>query len=314
MKIVFFGSSHFAVPALEVLIKSHSKVCSVVTQPDKKKGRHLHLASTDVKSVASQVGLEVFQPENVNAPDSVEYLKKLSADLFVVVAYGQILSQAILDLPKIFSINIHASLLPKYRGAAPINWAIINGEKSTGLTIIKLVRKMDAGPMLLQKEIPISENDDSVILEDKLHKLGAELLIDAFKEIKKKTYRLTEQDEKKVVMAPKLKKSDGAIDWSKPAVQIHSLVKGCLPWPGAFTHYKGKLLKIYKTEMGTRVNGLTGYQPGEVSSIHKDGLEVMTGDGPLLIRELQLEAGNRMMAKEFVQGHKIKSGERLLKK
>ena len=312
MKIIFFGSAHFAIPALEALIKSPYEVCAVVTQPDKNKGRHLHLASTDVKAVANQSGLKVFQPESVNSPDAIKYLKSLSADLFVVVAYGQILSQAVLDIPKIFAINIHASLLPKYRGAAPINWAIINGEKSTGVTIIKLIRKMDAGPMLIQKEITIAEADDSVILEDKLRKLGAELLIPALKGIENKTYKLTEQDEEKVVMAPKLKKNDGEIDWSKPAIRIHNLVKGCLPWPGAFTHYKGKLLKIYKTEVGPQIGEVMGSQPGEILSIHKDGLEVIAGDRPILIKELQLEGGNRMEAGEFIHGHKIKPGDRLV--
>ena len=184
MRIVFFGSSHFAVPSLEALIKSRYEVCCVVTQPDKKKGRHLHLGATDVKATAKAAGLTVFQPEKINSPEALDYLKSFGADLFVIAAYGQILSQEVLDIPKIFPINIHASLLPKYRGAAPINWAIIKGEKVTGVTIIKVVRKMDAGPVLLQKEAPININDDAIILEDKLRTLGVELLIEALKEIK----------------------------------------------------------------------------------------------------------------------------------
>lgn len=314
MKIVFFGSSHFAVPALEALIKSPYPVCCVVTQPDKKKGRHLRLAATDVKEVAGKAGLGVFQPASVNSPESIKYLQSLSADIFVVVAYGQILARDVLDIAKIFAINIHASLLPKYRGAAPINWAIINGEKYTGVSVIKLIRKMDAGPLILQKEIPVAESDDSVIIEDKLRKLGAELLGEALKQIKEKSYKLTDQDEKKVIMAPKLKKSDGQIDWQNPATRIHNLVKGCLPWPGAFTHYKGKLLKIYKTDIARQIGELTGSLPGEIVSIHKQGLEVMAGDSPVLIKELQLEGGHRMSAKEFIHGHKIKPGERLIKK
>ena len=314
MKIVFFGSSHFAVPALEALIKSQYEICSVVTQPDKKKGRHLHLGSTDVKALAKQAGLKIFQPESVNYPDSIEHLKSLSADLFVVVAYGQILSQAVLDIPKIFPINIHASLLPKYRGAAPINWAIINGEKSSGVTIIKLIRKMDAGPIITQREIPVNDSDDSVALEDELRKLGAELLIEALQKIKNGDYKLIDQDEKKAVMAPKLKKNDGSIDWDKPAISIHDLVRGCLPWPGAFTYYKGKILKLYKTEVIPLISGLAGLRPGEILRCHKDGFEVMTGSGALLIKELQLEGGQRMPSAEFVHGHKIKPGDRLGKK
>lgn len=313
MKIVFFGSSHFAVPALEALIKSRYQVCCVVTQPDRKKGRHLHLGSTDVKGLAKQADLQVFQPESVNSSGSVKYLKSLSAELFVVVAYGQILSHDLLGIPAIMAINIHASLLPKYRGAAPINWALINGEGSTGVTIIKLVRKMDAGPMIMQKEVPVNDKDDSVALEDGLRKLGAESLLEAIEKIKNKDYNLIEQDEGKVVMAPKLKKCDGSIDWSKPAKQIHNLVRGCLPWPGAFTHYKEKILKIYKTEVIPETSGLSGFQPGEVLSCGRDCLEIMSGDTPLLLKELQLEGGHRMSAAEFIHGHKICPGYRFKK-
>ena len=246
MKIIFFGSSHFAVPSLEALIKSRYEVVCVVTQPDKKKGRHLHLGITNVKATAKAAGLTVFQPEKINSLEALEYLKSFSADLFVIVAYGQILSQEILDIPKIFPINIHASLLPKYRGAAPINWAIIKGEKVTGVTIIKVTKKMDSGPVILQKEAPINKTDDAMILEDKLRMLGVELLTEALKEIKNKTFKLTEQDEFKVIMAPKLKKADGCINWDIPADEIYNLIRGCLPWPGAYTYYKGKLLKIFK--------------------------------------------------------------------
>ena len=246
MKIVFFGSSHFAVPALEALTKGAQEVCCVVTQPDKKKGRHLHLAGTDVLATAKAAGLKTFQPENINSPESLDYLKNLSADIFVIVAYGQILSQAVLDIPRIFPINIHASLLPKYRGAAPINWAVINGEKNTGVSMIKVTRKMDAGPIIAQKELSIDIADDSVILEDKLRALGVELLVEGLKDIKNEVFKLVEQDEKRVVMAPKMKKINGYIDWELSAPEIYNLVRGCLPWPGAFTYYKGKLLKIFK--------------------------------------------------------------------
>jgi len=313
MRIVFFGSSHFAVPALEALIKSRQEICAVVTQPDRKKGRHLRLGQTDVKAVAKTAGLDIFQPEDVNSPASLKYLKARGADIFVVVAYGQILSQEVLDIPRIFSLNIHASLLPKYRGAAPVNWAVISGERSTGVTIIRLIRKMDAGPMLAQKAIPIVKNDDSMVLEEKLRKLGAELLVSSLKEIKEKSYKLTDQDENRSIMAPKLKKSDGEIDWDKPVIQIYNLVKGCLPWPSAFTHYKNKLLKIYRAEISPQAGGLTG-SSGEVLSIHKDWLEVMAGDGSILIKELQLEGGKRMPAGEFIHGHKIKAGDRFGKK
>lgn len=313
MKTVFFGSSHFAVPCLEALIKSPYEICAVVTQPDKKKGRHLHLAPTDVKAVAKQAGLQVFQPESVNSPEALKYLKNLSADLFAVVAYGQILSQAVLDLPKIFSVNIHASLLPKYRGAAPINRAILNGEKNTGITIIQLTRKMDAGPILMQKEIPITDRDDSMTLEDELRRVGAELLMDALKEIESRTFKLVPQNEKQVIMAPKLKKEDGYIDWERGADEIYNQVRGCLPWPGAFTYYKGKLLKIYKAKPGRDLLIQDDFGSGRVVS-SKNEVVVQTGRGVLVIEGLQLEAGKRMSAKDFVHGHKIRTGDILGKK
>ncbi|MFA5345491.1 MAG: methionyl-tRNA formyltransferase [Candidatus Omnitrophota bacterium] len=310
MKIVFFGSAHFAVPSLEVLIKSPYEICAVVTQPDKKKGRHLHLGQTDVKALADKAGLKVFQPENVNSGGSIKYLKGLSADIFVIVAYGQILSQEALDLAKIFPINIHASLLPRYRGAAPINWAVINGEKSTGITIIQVTRKMDAGPILMQEKIPVSQGDDSVILEDRLRKLGAELLLDALGEIENKTFKLILQDEKQAVMAPKLRKEDGYIDWSLPAYKIYNKVRGCLPWPAAFTRYKDKLLKIYKLEIGSVPVGFSGARPGEILNATKEGLAVKAGDGYLVIKDLQLEGRRRMPALDFTAGHKVRPGER----
>jgi len=311
MKIVFFGSSHFAVPSLEVLIKSRYEVVCVVTQPDKKKGRHLHLGVTDVKATAKSAGLNVFQPDKINSPEALNYLNGLSADLFIIVAYGQILSQEILDIPKIFSINIHASLLPKYRGAAPINWAIIRDEKITGITIIKVIRKMDSGPLILQKEMPISKTDNSMILEDKLRLLGAELLIEALKKIENKTFKLAQQDENKVIMAPKLRKADGYINWGAQADEIHNLVRGCLPWPGAYTYYKGKLLKVFKARAAKPESTQNCFEQGRVAQITSDKNEiaVVTASGNLVIEELQLEGGRRMSAKEFVHGHKIKAGE-----
>lgn len=308
MKIIFLGSAHFATPALDVLIKAEHKIVCVVTQPDKKKGRHLHLGVTDVKAMALQAGLKVFQPEDINSASSVELLKSLNADLFVIVAYGQILSQEVLEIPKIFPLNIHASLLPKYRGAAPINWAIIRGEKALGVTIMQVIRKMDSGAIIMQKEIAIHENDDAVLLESKLRDLGAELLLKAIQAIKNKDYELTPQDEKRVSFAPKLKKSDGLIDWSRPALEICNLIRGALPWPGAFTHYQGKLLKIYKAKIVTSL----GVKPqfGRIADISREGIAVITGKDLLVIQELQAEGKRRMKAEEFIAGHKICPGEK----
>lgn len=311
MKIVFFGSSHFATPALGALIKADEMVCCVVTQPDKKKGRHLHLGVTDVKALATQAKLKVFQPEDINCLASVEFLKNLNADLFIIVAYGQILTREILDLPKVFPLNIHASLLPKCRGAAPINWAIIQGEKTTGITIMQVVAKMDSGPMMAQQEITINDRDDAVTLENKLRDLGARLLLESLDAIKKRSYKLIPQDEQKVTLAPKLKKSDGCIDWHKSAPEISNLIRGALPWPGAFTHYQGKLLKIYKAKIiSPQVRKSASPQVGQVLNISKAGIIVATGKDTLVIEDLQIEGKRRMKAEEFISGHRISPGDR----
>jgi methionyl-tRNA formyltransferase len=308
MKIVFFGSAHFAVPALQALIKSRHEVVCVVTQPDKKRGRHLHLSGTDVKGTALSAGLKIFQPENIKARASADFLKKMDADLFVIVAYGQIFSQEVLDIPKIMPINIHASLLPRYRGAAPINWAVINADKKTGVSIMYVDLKMDSGPVILQKEIRIEENDTSVSLEEKLRNLGAKLLMEALEIIDNRNYRLIEQDEDKVMLAPKLKKEDGLIDWDSPASSIHNQVRGVLPWPGAFTFFRGKMLKVFET---ARLPVFPNHKPfpGEVIRADKNGIVVACGRGFLNIRELQLEAGRRMPAQNFIIGHKLKVGD-----
>lgn len=308
MKIVFFGSSHFAVPALKVLIKNGHELVCVVTQPDKKKGRHLRLTSTDVKSIAMDAKLKIFQPEDIKAKESLNFLKKLGADLFVIIAYGQIFSQEALEIPTIIPINIHASLLPRYRGAAPINWAIINGDKKSGLTVMYVTRKMDAGPVMLQKEIKIEEQDTSVTLEEKLSQAAPGILMEALKLIDSRNYRLAEQDEESSVLAPKLTKQDGLIDWNNPAAAIHNQIRGVLPWPSAFTSYRRKLLKVFQA------NPLPVFPahkpvPGEVVRADKHGIVVACGRGFLEIKELQLEAGRRMPAESFVIGHKLAAGE-----
>ena len=306
MKIIFFGSAHFAIPALEGLIENKHKILCVVTQPDKKKGRHLHLGVTDVKALALKAKLKVFQPENINTAASVKFLNSLNADLFVIVAYGQLLSREVLDIPRAFPINIHASLLPRYRGAAPINWAVIRGDKVTGVTIMQVTRKMDSGSIIMQKELSIGEDDDAVSLESKLRDIGAQLLLKAIPVIKSKGHKLTVQDERKVVYAPKLKKSDGLIDWHKPALEINNLIRGTLPWPGAFTHYKGKLLKIYKANVVDSIDcNLSIHKAGEVIDVSKGRLYVNTGKGVLSIQELQIEGKRRMKVEEFIAGHKI---------
>jgi methionyl-tRNA formyltransferase len=309
MKIVFLGSSHFGLPALEALLKGGAKISCVVTQPDTHSGRGLPVTRTVIKDFALDSRLEIYQPESINAPESLDFLKQLKPDLFVVIAYGQLLSCDVLDIPGCMAINLHASLLPKYRGAAPINWALINGEKETGVTVMKVIRTMDAGPVILQKSLAIAPDDNYLTLEAKLSCAGAGLLCDAVSLIGSGVHTLTEQDQALVSFAPKLKKENGRIDWNAPAEYIHNLVRGCLVWPGAFTHYQGSLLKIYATRVAVGNAPGQDHQPGRIISIAKEGITVACGRDALFIEELQMESKRRMKAAEFIAGHKISIGE-----
>jgi len=310
MKIVFFGSAEFAVPSLKALLDEGYPVSCVVTQPDRKKGRGLHTQPTPIKLLAQKQGLEIYQPQNFNLPAALNFLKEQGADLFVVIAYGHILSKEVLASAKLFSLNVHASLLPKYRGAAPINWALIKGERASGVTVIKMSEIMDAGQIIDQEKIEIDQKDNALVLEEKLAHLAASLLIKSIRAIENKSYQLVQQDTAAVSFAPKLKKQDGLIRWEKPAVEIYDLIRGCLGWPGAFTYYQGKLLKIYVA----KVTGLPGHQvtgPGEIAEVSKEGLLVATGKDFLRINELQLEGKRRMSSEEFIAGHKINTGVKL---
>jgi len=267
------------------------------------------LGGTAIKMVAEESNLKIYQPERINTSQAISLLEDLRPDLFVVIAYGQILSSAILSIPKVFSINLHASLLPKYRGAAPINWAIIKGEKITGITIIKMAKKMDAGPIIVQKEIEISNDDTAVTLEDKLSGMTAQLLLAVLSSIEDKNYNLLPQDEDNISFAPKLKKEDGGIDWNKSAQDIYNLIRGCVSWPGAFTYYNGKLLKIYKARVSSQVRKFASSNPGEILEASKEGIVVFTGKGNIIIEELQTEGKRRMRVEELIAGHKILPGE-----
>ena len=308
MKIVFFGTSEFAVSSLKKLAETKHHLLLVVTQPDRKKGRHLHLNQSPVKIEAGKLEIPIYQPENASRPEPVGLLRKQRADLFVVVAFGQILGSQLLRLPLFYSINLHASLLPKYRGAAPASWAIIRGEKESGVSIIKLTEKMDAGDVILSKKSKISPDDTGLTLNKKLSGLGAELLLEAVDLIEKRKAKFARQDEKLLSYAPKLKKGDGLIDWKRPAVELHNLVRGLIPWPTAFTYWKGKLIKIYKTGIDKRD---FEYSAGQIASLDEAGIIVKTGKESLIIKELQLEGGKRLDPGAFLRGHKMKVGDRL---
>ncbi|MFH1413897.1 MAG: methionyl-tRNA formyltransferase [Candidatus Omnitrophota bacterium] len=313
MKIIFFGSSQFAAVSLKALASCRQEISCVVTQPDRAKGRGLHLESTPVKSTAEQCKLEVLQFKDINSLESATILKEKDADLFVVVSFGQILSGEILSIPKIFSINAHASILPSYRGAAPINWAIIKGEAKTGITIIKMVEKMDAGSIIAKEELAIDAEDTNITLENKLSPLAAGLLVKCIKNIEKKEIKLSEQDLSKVSFAPKLKKEDGLINWGKPAVVISNLVRGTIGWPGAFTYHNGKALKIYKIRIKEGSAGIN-IHPGEILEVARKGIVVAAAEDQIIIEELQIEGKRVMKAEEFISGHKISVGDRLGKK
>lgn len=311
MNIVFFGSAEFSVPSLEALLKSGHTVSCVVTQPDRRQGRGLQFAPTPVKTQALLCGLKVYQPERINTQDSLKFLLETKADLFVVIAYGQILSSRVLSVPLVFCLNVHASLLPLYRGAAPINWAIINGEKVTGITTIKMVREMDAGPVILQRQVEIAEEDTVLTLEQKLAQQTAQVLLESIKAIEAKQFGLIPQDESRVSFAPRLKKEDGLIDWHKKSTDICNLVKGCLDWPVAFTYYKGKRLKIYAAKCQEQKAYPDPASPGEIIDVSSEAIRLATGQGVLLIEKVQLEARRVMTAREFLAGHKITPGEKL---
>jgi len=299
MKIVFFGSSEFAVPSLKMLLGSQHRVSTVVTQPDRKKGRNLKTQPTPLKNALTSKDIPIHQPETIKNAATVKYLKSLSADLFVVVAFGQILPEEILSIPKFYSINLHASLLPKYRGAAPINWAVIKGEAKTGLSIIRMTEKMDAGDIILQRKVPIESEDTSDTLQHKLAELGGVLLLDAVRFIEMDKITFKRQSQRAVTFAPKLKKEDGAIDWQKNAKEIHNQIRGLLPWPGAFTFLDKKMLKIWKSET---LNASQKPEPGKITDIRNDGFIVGCGKNYLIIKEVQIEGKKRMSAVDFVRG------------
>ncbi len=309
MKIVFFGTSDFAVSTLKALFSSKHKILGVVTAVDKAKGRGLKFSFSPVKAFAQKKDSSLIQPANLQDAQFIQSLKNVQADLFVVCAYGKILTKEVLQIPRKYAINLHTSLLPKYRGAAPINWAIIRGEKETGVTIFKMNEYMDRGEIILQKKIDISGSDTAVSLAEKLSKVGAEALLKALDLIEQGRATFTLQDESQASVAPKLKKEDGLINWEVQASEIYNRIRGLQPWPGAFTYFENKLLKIWESKV---VEGKKDKRPAEIVDVDsKSGILVQTGKDKLLIAVLQLEGKRKMSAAEFILGHSIKIGEKL---
>lgn len=308
MNIVFMGTPEFAVPTLKKLVESKRRILAVVTQPDRPSGRGRELQPPPIKRFAEEVGLDVLQPEKASGPENLEALRRLEPDLIVVVAYGQILREELLAIPKHFCMNLHSSLLPKYRGAAPINWAIINGDKETGATTMKMDKGLDTGDILLAAKTPIKETDDASSLHDRLAEMGAELVLETIAKIEEGSLISIPQDDSQSTYAPKLKKQDGLIDWEQGAETIHNRIRGLEPWPGAFTFCKSMRLRVCKAETAP---GTDQDQPGCIARISDYGIEVGTRKGRLIITELQPEGKKRMTAKSFLLGHSLKTGDRL---
>ncbi len=304
-RVVFFGTPAFAIPALENLLQGCEEVVAVVTQPDREKGRGRKVVPSPVRELTLQQGLPVFQPGKVKEEAFKEKIKDLQPDLFVVVAYGQILPKSLLEIPKHGAVNVHASLLPKYRGAAPIPWAILNGEKGTGITTMMMDEGMDTGDILLQTEIPIRDDETSETLHDRLALVGAQLLLETVKGMKAGSVHPIPQDHSKATYASPLKKEDGKIDWSKEAKEIDRQVRALNPWPGAFTEWNGQLLKIYKGEVREEMSKREG---GTVFWVGADFIEIGTGKDSFLIKEIQLEGKRRMSVREFLAGHPVTVG------
>ena len=306
-RIVFMGTPEFAIPALRVLLESE-KVVGVVTRPDRPRGRGRKLCPSPVKELALEAGVPVFEPERIKDSAFLLDLTRLDPELIVVAAYGKIIPREILDLPRYGCWNIHASLLPKYRGAAPIQWALINGETETGITIMQMDEGLDTGPILLQKSLSIREDETFGELYQRLARLGAGALKEALELLKDGRLSPRPQPEEGVSYAPPIEKDLGRLDFSRSASELACLIRAFDPRPGAYTYWKGKLLKLFRPAV---VPKETSEKPGTVLGLGPKGLEVATGKGVLALRELQLEGKKRIPAEEFLRGHPLKPGTAL---
>ena len=321
MNIVFMGTPDFAVSALEAIIEAGHRVTAVVTQPDKPKGRGKEIQMTPVKECAVSHDIPVFQPVRVKDDEAVATLRKYNADIFVVAAFGQILSEEILNMPKYGCVNIHASLLPKYRGSAPIQWAIINGETVSGVTIMQMDKGIDTGDMLMKSEVAIDPEETGDSLHDKLAQAGARLIVEALPKIESGDITPVKQNDADCCYAKMLQKSMSRIDWQQSAESLDRLIRGLISWPGASTVYRGKTLKIWEEQVApaeelqgktaAAATGTKGAEPGMVILVEKDAFYVQTGEGILKISAVQPEGKKRMAVKDFLLGYQVKEGEML---
>jgi methionyl-tRNA formyltransferase len=307
MRLVFLGTPPFAIPTLERIVAAGYEVVTVVTQPDRPKGRGQQSAAPSVKQSALRLGLLVYQPERVRRPEAVEHLRALTPEIMVVVGYGQIIPQAVIDLAPRGIINLHASLLPKYRGAAPIQWAIVNGESVSGVTTMQIDAGLDTGDMLLKAETEIGPDENAVELGERLAVMGADLLVETLGRLAAGTIVPVKQNSAQATYAPILQKEDGRIDWSQPAQAIHNRVRGLQPWPGAYTQFRGQTLHIWKSRLWGA--GLLSDPPGSIVSVKP--LIVNCGSDALELLEMQLAGRKRIFATDFANGQRLNENEKL---
>lgn len=306
MNIIFMGTPDFAASVLKKITESRHRVSLVVTQPDKPKGRSRELQPSDVKKLALEEGLPVFQPEKVRTKETYEELKKYDADVFVVAAYGRIIPKDILELPKYGCINVHASLLPKYRGAAPIQWAVIDGEEKSGVCIMQMDEGLDTGDIIAEAEIPLDKKETSDSLFGKLSVLGADTLVETLDRIEKgDIHPVPQPKESTTAYARMITKADGRIDWNEPAEKIERIIRGMNSWPGAYSDMNGHMVKIWDADV---INENDASKPGTVVKADKNGLIIQTGEGQLSINELQLQGKKRMRFDEFLRGSRWEAG------
>ena len=303
MKIIFFGTSDFAKTILGKLMDTTHEVVSVVTKPTPSKGRGMKSIPDLVELLAKDRNLKILQFDNVNSDDAISELKSFNADIFIVVSYGQILKESVLSIPKLYSVNIHASLLPKYRGASPIQYALLNGDKETGITIIRMDETLDGGDIILQKEIKIDSNDYIENLSSKLSLLGSEAIIEFLNMQESKRIDFKKQDNNNVSYAPKIKKEDGLIDWSKKSYEIVNQIRALSPWPSAYTHFNNKILKILQADTSKDSSEILG----EVILSDDTGIKVACSDGSIVIKKLQLEGKKALSVDQFLRGNKIET-------
>ena len=310
MKVVFMGTPDFAVGALEEIIKAGHEVTAVITQPDKPKGRGKEMQISAVKACALSHGLPIFQPQKIKTPEAVAQLRTYEADIFVVAAFGQILSKEILEMPKYGCVNIHASLLPKYRGAAPIQWAVIDGEEETGVTIQQMNEGVDTGDILMQEVVKLDAKETGASLFDKLAVCGAQLIVKTLVEIEKGSLTPVKQDESKSTHAKMLNKEMGRLDFSQDAVVLERKIRGLNSWPSAYTYFKGKTLKIWDADVTDRMSAddVFNEECGTVCEVTKDSFSIVTGKGCLRVKEVQLEGKKRMEVSAFLLGYPMEKG------